>query len=145
MLRIGANDKCLKLEIDPPSAVTVAGLTNNKLGTSIDFGNQSPVPAQCTKSSWHRKEPVPLTTRFMGPTWGPPGADMTQVGPMLAPWTLLSGPMGSFGIFFDISLNKLWNQQSIWQWFKTPCCSCGVTVIILVRYVVCTVLNKTVF
>ena len=27
----------------------------------------------------------------MGPTWGPFGADRTQVGPMLAPWTLLSG------------------------------------------------------
>ena len=27
----------------------------------------------------------------MGPTWGPSGADRTQVGPMLAPWTLLSG------------------------------------------------------
>ena len=32
-----------------------------------------------------------LITRFMGPTWGPSGADRTQVGPMLAPWTLLSG------------------------------------------------------
>ena len=29
--------------------------------------------------------------RFMGPTWDPPGADRTQVGPMLAPSTLLSG------------------------------------------------------
>ena len=29
--------------------------------------------------------------RFMGPTWGPSGADRTQVGPMLAPWTLLYG------------------------------------------------------
>ena len=29
--------------------------------------------------------------RFMGPTWGPSGADRTQVGLMLAPWTLLSG------------------------------------------------------
>ena len=29
-------------------------------------------------------------TRFMGPTWGPSGAGGTQVGPMLAPWTLLS-------------------------------------------------------
>ena len=28
--------------------------------------------------------------RFMGPTWDPPGADRTQVGPMLAPWILLS-------------------------------------------------------
>ena len=27
----------------------------------------------------------------MGPKWGPSGADRTQLGPMLAPWTLLSG------------------------------------------------------
>ena len=32
-----------------------------------------------------------LIARFMGPTWGPSGADRTHVGPMLAPWTLLSG------------------------------------------------------
>ena len=29
--------------------------------------------------------------RFMGPIWVPPGADRTQVGPMLTPWSLLSG------------------------------------------------------
>ena len=37
--------------------------------------------------------------RFMRPTWGPPGDNRTQVGPMLAPWTLLSGmafPMHAF-------------------------------------------------
>ena len=33
----------------------------------------------------------PLITMFMGPTWGSSGADRTQVGPMLAPWILLSG------------------------------------------------------
>ena len=32
-----------------------------------------------------------LIARFMGPTWGPSGAGRTQVGPMWAPWTLLSG------------------------------------------------------
>ena len=32
-----------------------------------------------------------LIARVMGPTWGPSGADRTQVGPVLAPWTLLSG------------------------------------------------------
>ena len=30
-------------------------------------------------------------SRFMGPTWGLSGADRTQMGPMLASWTLLSG------------------------------------------------------
>ena len=29
--------------------------------------------------------------RFMGPTWGPPGSCRPQMGPMSAPWTLLSG------------------------------------------------------
>ena len=27
--------------------------------------------------------------KFMGPTWGPPGPCRPQMGPMLAPWTLL--------------------------------------------------------
>ena len=35
----------------------------------------------------------PLIARFMGPTWGPPGADRTQVGPMWATWTMLSGSL----------------------------------------------------
>ena len=30
-------------------------------------------------------------TKFMGPTWVPPGSCRPQMGPMLAPWTLLSG------------------------------------------------------
>ena len=29
--------------------------------------------------------------KFMRPTWGPPGSCRPQMGPMLAPWTLLSG------------------------------------------------------
>ena len=33
----------------------------------------------------------------MGPTWGPSGSDRTQVGPMLAPWTLLSGLLSLTG------------------------------------------------
>ena len=28
---------------------------------------------------------------FMGPTWGPPGSCRPQMGPILAPWTLLLG------------------------------------------------------
>ena len=40
-----------------------------------------------------------LIARFMGPTWGPSGADRTQVGPMLAPWTLLSEVVWHMKIF----------------------------------------------
>ena len=39
----------------------------------------------------HRVPKRPPIARSMGPTWGPSGADGTQVGPMLAPRTLLSG------------------------------------------------------
>ena len=37
-----------------------------------------------------------LIARIMGLTWGPSGADRTQVGPTFAPWTLLSGMLFSF-------------------------------------------------
>ena len=46
-------------------------------------------------NNWYPEKPslgkATLIARFMGPTWGPSGTDRTQVGPMLAPWTLLSG------------------------------------------------------
>ena len=32
----------------------------------------------------------------MGPTWGPPGCCRPQMGPMMAPWTLLSGMISWF-------------------------------------------------
>ena len=38
-----------------------------------------------------------LIAIFMGPTWGPSGADRTQVGPMLVPWTVLSGMLPAIG------------------------------------------------
>ena len=44
----------------------------------------------------------PQITRFMGPTWGPPGNDRTQVGPMLAPWALLSGSSYNLHIYSRI-------------------------------------------
>ena len=46
-----------------------------------------------------------LIARFMGPTWGPSGDNRTQVGPMLAPWTFLSG----LGCTASQQLMILWN------------------------------------
>ena len=53
---------------------------------------------QKTSTLLHCK-PVKISTndliskiaKFMGPTWGPPGSWRPQMGPMLGPWTLLSG------------------------------------------------------
>ena len=51
---------------------------------------QHPAPICVRHSNWVRCVPA-LIARFMGPIWGPSGADRTQVSPMLAPWILLSG------------------------------------------------------
>ena len=40
-------------------------------------------------------EIAPQIAKFMGPTWVPPGSCWPQMGPMLAPWTLLSGSVAS--------------------------------------------------
>ena len=51
----------------------------------------SPQTASALTDMANLPEALPLIASFMGPTWGPSGADRTRVGPMLAPWTLLSG------------------------------------------------------
>ena len=40
--------------------------------------------------------------KFMGPTWGQPGSCRSQMGPMLAQWTLLSGMCFQKGIFLAL-------------------------------------------
>ena len=44
---------------------------------------------RCIPGDWDLAMPT-LIARFMWQTWGPSGADRTQVVPMFAPWTLLS-------------------------------------------------------
>ena len=53
-----------------------------------------------------------LIARFMGPTWGPSEADRTQVGPMLAPWILLSGQWYKH---IKHILNNMINQNTFWK------------------------------
>ena len=46
--------------------------------------------------------------KFMGPTWGPPGSCRPQMGPMLAPWALLSGMAQIQGRFMIWLMNHHW-------------------------------------
>ena len=48
---------------------------------------------------------TPLIARFMGPTWGPSGADRTQVGPMLTRWTF------AIWAWFHPSVQLLFNDS----------------------------------
>ena len=45
--------------------------------------------------------------KFMGSTWGPPGSCRPQMGPMLTPWTLLSGK------YIEIYPNSMLNWDGI--------------------------------
>ena len=70
----------------------------------------------------HHQCSTSLIARFMGPTWGPSGADRSQVGHMFFPWTLLSGMHHTADKRQHIALS-LWQQmtkntQSIYD-FKT--------------------------
>ena len=51
-----------------------------------------------------------LIARFMGPTWGPSGDDRTQVGLMLAPWTLLSGILNAWAATLSVLYSMMWSH-----------------------------------
>ena len=63
--------------------------------------------------------------KYMGPTWGPPGSFRPQVGPMLAPWTLLSGsisqePCTQFAlccVLLRFGTRRFYQPSNIW--YKT--------------------------
>ena len=60
-----------------------------------------------------------LITRFMGLTWDPSGADRTQVGPMLTPWTLLSGLLSRpFPHYMHCDLRLFFFIIKKLNWFK---------------------------
>ena len=72
---------------------------------------------------WPSVRETTLIARFMGSTWGPSGADRTQVGPTFAPWTLLSGhqlihsqmdnDVDYFKRFLVLAITSYWNKQLI--------------------------------
>ena len=65
----------------------------------------------------------------MGPTWDPSGADRTQVGPMLATWTLLSGK--ACHLYSRPMLIVSNSLRSTLQWFFNWNINCSVQEIIL--------------
>ena len=62
----------------------------------------------------------------MGPTWDPPGSCRPQIGPMLAPWTLLSGlcmeiTSVEHRSHFDLTKDINKYQYHILSWWTTEC------------------------
>ena len=54
--------------------------------------------------------------KFMGPTWGPPGSCRPQVGPMLAPWSLLSGFGSDNGLAPNRHQSIIWSNDCLAYW-----------------------------
>ena len=74
----------------------------------------------------------PLIARFMEPTWGTSGANRTQEGPLLAPWTLLSGVIHRAfrsvnGIYMLMSWARQWPYINRYGTNQCKANRCGVT------------------
>ena len=73
--------------------------TNNKIPLCLDdeFRWEAFLYYRLAMRILHRpntspcRTPITLTAKFIGPTWGQIGSCRPQLGPMLFPWTLLSG------------------------------------------------------
>ena len=53
--------------------------------------------------------------KFIGPTWGPQGSCRTQLGPTLAPWTLLLGLICNYREWRCEF--RIWSKPQLQYWF----------------------------
>ena len=88
-------------------------------------------PAHMAEGGHHlRKAPNPhplkyarhpsQIAKFMGPTWGPPGSFRPQMGPLLAPWTLLSGVVSVQHWNLSRITSPLWWEPPVDSHHKGP-------------------------
>ena len=67
---------------------------------------------------------IPQIAKFMGPTLGPPGSFRPQMGPKLAPWTLLSGTISINStsvwtvMLFGVEMFCCHWYAQLYEWFK---------------------------
>ena len=66
--------------------------SNHEIWVSINQLQNLDIPQQMkTAVNFHGSTVGTQIARFIGPTWDLPGSCRLQMGPMLVPWTLLSG------------------------------------------------------
>ena len=67
-----------------------------------------------SKAVWMIGRQIFPDNKFMGPIWDPPGSCQPKMGPMLAPWTLLSGLF-----LWHQSHNRVWWLLMAWHPYGT--------------------------
>ena len=97
---------CTRMPATWPSRLPAWVCRRRKSSRFYRARSVSKLPARKPRKPRARVSPVSgdPDSKVHGPTWGPSGAGRTQVGPMLAPWTLLSG--------------ELQVQIAIWHWWS---------------------------
>ena len=112
------NHTCVEFHADFRSIICMLmTVISNPDNVSGAHTNAETVAMQCSNLLELKTAVLPLNSaryntqiaRFMGPSWGPPGSCRTQMGPILAPWTLLSGNVN--GIISRSHLNKCYRQS----------------------------------
>ena len=99
-----ATSPCLQCFTWPFIQACNSSINNLQAGTTLPHSLLGDQCSQKGSPCWEIRYSS-FIARLMRPTWGPSGADRTQVGPMLAPCTLLSG------IFYP----TLWSLLSWWE------------------------------
>ena len=89
-------DKMCKYEMDPMSIVEDTERTRfcPQMDRRTDGQGDTSIPPPFNfveAGGINTNQENTQIARLMGPTWAIPGSCRSQVGPMLAPWTLLSG------------------------------------------------------
>ena len=86
------------------------------------------VSLQCSSGTLMMAGTIFQIAKFMGSTWGPPGSCRPQMGPMLAPWTLLSGILiWEFCLIFCIihaypfQVSNIWQSTNCFVLVSVPC------------------------
>ena len=92
-------------------SICVFWLSSNKLWPS-SFSRPCCAHSELHSAIWCQ---FSLIAIFMGPTWGPPGSCRSQVGPMLALWTWLSG------LCLEVVKGRLYDQRPT-ELFSVPYC-----------------------
>ena len=114
--------------------VTVISSPNIKLHTTRMTLHMHVDMTPKLKGSQEIRSEITLIARVMGPTWVPPGADRTHVGPMWATWTLLSGNyfllkhrgrdkmaanfQSTFRIYVPVWHASIWTIYGLFFWSK---------------------------
>ena len=93
----------------------------------LEFTRENAASIMCAWKSCE-KSIIYQRARFMGPTWGPSGTDRTQVGPMLAPWTLLSG----MHLFWYCIMYMSWPMSVYVEFTCLYCCKIYFAIVLFI-------------